>query len=178
VSNEAHVVQNDEPRPGTSAENIVPSAREIELLRKERDLATREAELLRRELELMRMTPQREVNAPERVSVKKWQDLKDLIGEFSGNDLDYDRWERQARTLLTSYSLDYHQAKALICSRLSGKALRWYHSRDCVELSCDDLFRELRRIYGQRLDPLTLRHQLEARVWNAGETFRTTFTIR
>jgi len=59
------------------------SRKEIELLRKERDLAIREAELLRRELELVRMTPQSEVNVP--TGVKKWKELENMIGEFSGN---------------------------------------------------------------------------------------------
>lgn len=112
-----------------SAENVVPMTREIELLRRERDLAAREAELLRRELELLRMSPRQEEYVPDRVGVRKWQDLKDLIGEFSGSELDYDRWEKQAKTLLASYDLDNHKAKALICSRLSGKTLKWYHSR-------------------------------------------------
>lgn len=179
--NGTHEPQDDEARPGTTAESVTPtasaenavlSAREIELLRKERDLAERENELLRRELELARMTPPRGGSALSRAEVRKWQDLKDLIGEFSGNDLDYDCWEKQAKTLLASYDLDDHKAKALVCSKLSSKALKWYHSRiDCIELSSDDLFRELRRMYGQQADPLMLRRKLEARTWNAGESF-------
>jgi len=79
-----------EPPPGTSTQVDVPTLREIELLRKERDLAAREAELLRRELELLRMTSRSE-DTPVRVGVRKWQELKNLVGEFSGNNLDFDR---------------------------------------------------------------------------------------
>lgn len=165
-------VQSDGPQP--SAQDGY-TLREIEFLRRERDLAAREAELLRRELELLRMssrTEEDDVRPPVRPKIKKWQELKDLVGEFSGNNLDFDRWEKQIKKLLSTYELDDHRAKALVCSRLSGKALNWYHSRvDCVDLSCDDLLRELRRMYGQRPDQLVLRRELEARIWNADETF-------
>ncbi|EFN88742.1 hypothetical protein EAI_03152 [Harpegnathos saltator] len=93
ASNGTHEVQTDEPRPGTSGENVISTAREIELLRRERDLAEREAEILKRALDLIRMAPPREENVSGRIGVRKWQDLKDLIGEFSGGELDYDRWE-------------------------------------------------------------------------------------
>lgn len=164
--------QPDKPQQGTSAQTTGSIPQEVELLRRERNLAVREAELLRRELELLRMSPRLEEDASVRTSVKKWQELKDLVGEFSGNNLDFDRWEKQVRKLLSSYDLDDYRAKALVCNRLSGKALKWYHSRvDCVDLSCDDLLRELKRMYGQQPDQLILRRELEARVWNTGETF-------
>ncbi|EFN80933.1 hypothetical protein EAI_12930 [Harpegnathos saltator] len=111
ASNGTHEVQTDEPRPGTSVENVISTAREIELLRKERDLTEREAEILRRELDLLRMAPRREENVSGRIGVRKWQDLKDLIGEFSGGELDYDRWEKQAKALLASYDLDQNSTK-------------------------------------------------------------------
>lgn len=171
-SNESGEEQNDELRPETIDQPTMPSPREIELLRKEKDLAEREAELLRRELELLRMTPQSEVSVMSQTNVKKWKELENLIGEFHGNHLDLDRWEKQVRTLLTSYTLHDHQAKALVCSRLKGKALKWYHSRaDCVELSSENLLQELRKMFGQRPDPLALRRELEARIWCTGETF-------
>lgn len=164
--------QLEEPQPGTSAQAAVSTLREIEFVRKERDLAAREAELLRRKLELLRMSLRQEKDASARASVKKWQELKDLVGEFNGNNLDYDQWEKQIKKLLSSYNLDDHRAKALVCNRLSGKALKWYHSRaDCVELSHDNFLRELRRMYRQQSDQLALRRELEARVWNAGKSF-------
>ncbi|KMQ88084.1 hypothetical protein RF55_12486 [Lasius niger] len=164
--------QADEAQQGPSTQTVIPSQREIELLRKERDLAAREAELLRRELELLRMSPLSVAAVPAQTGVRKWQELKDLIGEFSGNSLDFGRWEKQMNKLLATYNLDEHKAKALLCSRLTGKALKWYHSRvDCVDLSCSDLLRELKKMYGQRPDSLLLRREFEARTWHAGETF-------
>lgn len=156
-------VQPDEPQAGMSVQ-VAPTQREIEILRKERYLAAREAEILRRELELLRMSTPHETTTPNRNSTGKWQELKDLVGEFNGNDSDFDRWERQVRKLLAAYDLDNHRAKALVCSRLTGKALKWYHSRaDCIELSHNDLLRELKKMYGLRPDPLLLRREFEAR---------------
>ncbi|XP_011874435.1 PREDICTED: uncharacterized protein LOC105565665, partial [Vollenhovia emeryi] len=165
-------VLDDESQREVGAQSVVMAVQENDLLRRERDLAAREVELLRRELELLRTTQQPGGNVPVRASVRKWQDLKDLIGECDGGNLDFDRWEKQVEKLLSSYDLSEHQAKALICSKLSGKALRWFHSRiDCVELSCEDLLQGLKQMYGQRVDPLKLRRKLQARMWNAGESF-------
>lgn len=95
-----------------------------------------------------------------------------MIDEYNGSNQDFDLWKKQVEKLLSSFDVDEHQAKALLCSKLSGKALRWYHSRiDCIELNCNDLLQELKRMYGQRLDLLILRRELETRVWNAGESF-------
>ncbi|EZA62932.1 hypothetical protein X777_15524 [Ooceraea biroi] len=164
-------LQSDEPQPGTSAQEIAPTLQEVELLRRERDLAAREAALLRREIELLRMSPQPEGNLT-RPSVKKWQELKDLVGEFSGSNADFERWDKQVKKLLSTYNLDDHRAKALVCSRLAGKALKWYHSRiDCVDLTCEALLQELKKMYGQRPDRLLLRREFEARVWTTSETF-------
>jgi len=111
------------------------------------------------------MTPGTEENIHARAGTRKWQDLKELIGVFDGNSYDYGRWEKQARKLLSTYDLDDFKAKALICSRLTDKALKWYHSRiDCVELSCNDLLNELSKMYGFRPDQLALRREMEARV--------------
>lgn len=75
------------------------------------------------------------------------------------------------RKLLSSYELSA-QAKALVCSRLTGKALKWYHSGvDCVEMNCEDLLQGLKKMYGQRPNLLVLRRELEARVWKPSETF-------
>ena len=165
-------IDSDELPEGARAQTVIPTLREVELLRKERDLTARETELLRRELELLRMAPRPDKDAFFQANIKKWQELKDLVGEFDGNNLDFERWEKQIKQLLSSYDLDDHKAKALVCSRLSGKALKWYHSRaDCVELNSNSLLQELKKMYGQRPDQLSLRREFEARVWNAGETF-------
>ncbi|XP_076660976.1 uncharacterized protein LOC143364587 [Halictus rubicundus] len=146
--------------------------RELDVLRRERDVIAWENELLRRELALLRETPSSETIPSGWTRVKKWQELKHIVGEFSGSSNDFDRWEKQVRGLLSTYELDYHQAKALVCSRLTGRALKWYHSRiDCVDLTAHELLRELKRLYGQRPDPLCLRRELEARKWGVEESF-------
>lgn len=118
------------------------------------------------------MTPSTENEMPIGACVRKWKELENFVGTFDGNGLDLNRWEKQLRKLLVSYKLDEHQAKALVCSRMIGKALKWYHSRvDCVELSSEDLLREVRKMFGLRSDPLALRREMEARKWNSGEVF-------
>ncbi|KYN26862.1 hypothetical protein ALC57_03764 [Trachymyrmex cornetzi] len=165
-SQQATNVINTTVDPSTSRQG------QADLLRRERDIAQREAELLRRELEMLRVTSRPETNTPLRAKVRKWQELKDLIGKFNGTNRDFDRWEKQMHTLLSTYDLSNHEAKALVCSKLTGKAQKWYHSRvDCVELSCDNLLNELKKMYEQRPDQLSLRRELEARTWKAGETF-------
>lgn len=173
-SSEASEEQLDEePRSEAFVQTqTMPSLREFELLRRERDLAAREAELLRRELDLLRMTPHLEVTAPSRSGMEKWKELENLIGEFTGDPLSFVQWEKQVRKLLTSYELNDHQAKALVCNKLKGKALKWFHSRaDSVDLSCENLLQELKKMYGQQADPLMLRRKLEARMWTTDETF-------
>ncbi|CAK9805834.1 hypothetical protein ANTPLA_LOCUS4682 [Anthophora plagiata] len=111
---------------------------EIELLRRERDLAEREIQLLRRELELAR----RETPTSGSLSVSsheaRWADVKELLGDFDGSGRDIRCWENQIRKLIETYKLEDHAAKALVCHKLKGKALSWYHSReDCVEMTCE-----------------------------------------
>ncbi|XP_076301534.1 uncharacterized protein LOC143219409 [Lasioglossum baleicum] len=165
---------SDETRHRPDTRGLVDeiTLRELDVLRRERDVVVRENELFRRELALLRETPRSEASASGRTRVKKWQELKEIVGEFGGNSKDFDRWEKQVRGLLSTYELDNHQAKALVCSRLTGRALKWYHSRmDCVELGTDELLKELKRLYGQRLDPLCLRRELETRKWAVEESF-------
>ncbi|CAK9827465.1 Gag polyprotein [Anthophora retusa] len=148
------------------------SASEIKLLSRERDLAEREIQLLRRELELAR----RETPASSSPSVSgheaRWTDVKDLLGDFDGSGRDIRGWENQIRKLIETYKLEDHAAKALVCHKLKGKALSWYHSReDCVEMTCDQLLRALRGMYGQRTNGLLLRREFEHRLWRVNETF-------
>lgn len=60
-------------------------------MRRKRDLANRETELLRKELEILRATPRSMGNESVQISMRKWQELKDLIGEFDGKNGDFDR---------------------------------------------------------------------------------------
>lgn len=165
ASEQSYEERIDEPRQNDLRD------REMEILRRERELAEREVELLRREVEMLRATPRPREGVTPQGGTKKWKEVKELIGDFDGSR-DFDRWENQILKLITSYGLEGHEAKALVCSRLTGRALKWYHSRtDCVDLTYVDLLREMKTMYGQRADPLTLRRELEARKWAAGEAF-------
>ena len=49
-----------------------------------------------------------------------------------------DEWERQVKLLKTAYKLVDDVTRVLICSRLKGKALSWFHSRpEHIEMSTD-----------------------------------------
>lgn len=142
------------------------------------EIASEEGELerLRREIEIEELRAQlarlRSRSEEHQEARPNWKEIKDLVGKFDGSNWSFEQWEKQMRQLLAFYKLDEHSAKALVCSRLSGKAMKWYHSRtDCVELSHLRLLEELKRMYGQRIDKLALRRELEARKWRANEAF-------
>jgi len=62
--------------------------------------------------------------------------------------------------------------KTIICNKLRGKSLKWYYSRtDCIELSVEDLLKELRKIFDLRLNKLQLRREFGERKWKSFETF-------
>lgn len=85
--------------PGTTSTQVIFHAGEVELLRREKELAEREVELLRRELDVTRMTPRSEEMFVLAES-KRWQEFKELVSEFDGNNLDFQRWEGQVNKLL------------------------------------------------------------------------------
>nr|XP_034174050.1 uncharacterized protein LOC117601439 [Osmia lignaria] len=145
---------------------------EVELLRRERDVTERENQLLRRKLEMLRVMPRENSLAPTHSNLMKWKDVKEMIGNYDGNSYDYNIWEKQVRQLICSYSLDDCAAKALLCSKLSGKALKWYHSRsDCIEMNYEQLLSEIKKMFGQRVNSLTLRREFETRKWTPDEIF-------
>jgi len=97
--------------------------------------------------------------------------VKELIGEFDGNARNYDAWEKQIK-LVRKCSLDDLKMKTIICNKLRGKSLKWYYSRtDCIELSVEDLLKELRKIFDLRLNKLQLRREFGERKWKSFETF-------
>ncbi|XP_046144395.1 uncharacterized protein K02A2.6-like [Osmia bicornis bicornis] len=162
-------------RPIDFSSQSVPSnsqLSEVKLLRRGRDVAERENQLLRRELEMLRFMPRENSLTPTHSSSMKWKDVKEMIGNYDGNSHDHNIWEKQLRQLISSYALDNCAAKALLCSKLSGKALKWYHSRsDCIEMNHEQLLTEIKKMFGQRVNSLTLRREFEARKWTPDEIF-------
>ncbi|KYN17402.1 hypothetical protein ALC57_10311 [Trachymyrmex cornetzi] len=78
------------PSRSTSPHTVTSIPREVNLLRRERDLAERETELLRREVALLKTTPTTEPGTPTLATARKWQELKNLVGEYDGSNLDFD----------------------------------------------------------------------------------------
>ncbi|XP_076620054.1 uncharacterized protein LOC143341206 [Colletes latitarsis] len=144
---------------------------ELELLHRERELAQREIQLLRRELEVARLTPNSR-DSPVRTRETNWCNVKEMIGNFDGNNCKVGVWVRQVRRLVDANSLDNQAAKALVCHKLTGKALKWYYSKpDCVDMTCDEVLSGLCGMFEQKLSVLSMRHEFEQRVWKTEESF-------
>ncbi|KAK2578393.1 hypothetical protein KPH14_012644 [Odynerus spinipes] len=62
--------------------------------------------------------------------------------------------------------------EALICSKLKGKPLQWFHScPEHVQMNIDNLLRNIEDTFGQRLSRLDRRRLLEKRQWQKNEHF-------
>ncbi|KAG7203871.1 hypothetical protein KM043_017925 [Ampulex compressa] len=180
---EATTVQEEsvEPRSALSIENRV---NELDLLRRERELVDREIRLLRRELEVMRLEAQTRADKfpeaqsradkfPEARKVEiRWTDVKYLISDYDGVNYNINIWEAQVSKLIEMYGLCEQAAKAMVCHKLKGKALRWYRSRpNCVEMTVGQLLNGLRTKFGQWSNILYLKQKFEKRNWRSNESF-------
>ena len=103
--------------------------KEVNFLRRERDLIRWELELTRRELELSRASPASATiqQVSPHVNINT---LKDLLSDFLGIDTDFRKWKNQFKLLKSTYKLDDNHGHLLMGSKLKGKALKWFHSRD------------------------------------------------
>lgn len=164
--------RRDEPEIATGTRET-----EIEIMRHERDLAEREVRVLRREMELLRMATSAPAPAPVMATAPHertvtWKAAKDMIGNFDAESGTFRNWDKQVRSIVRMYELSLLEAKALVCSKLQGKAARWYQSRDdCVDLTYTEVLDELGRMYDHRPNKLRLRRDFEARQWKHGESF-------
>ena len=171
----------DLPRPPSPPSESV-DVRDMNILRKERELAEREVQLLRREVEMMRemqrlsmggqllqnSASQVERHAPVVVN----EAMKAMLDYFDGNGGALDTWVRQLALLRMTYQLNSGAAKVLAVSRLRGQALKWFHSKpEHIEISVDELVKELRDMFGDRVDRIAARREFENRVWRTEETF-------
>lgn len=129
-----------------------------------------EKELTRRELEFFRnaspntvqpLTPHIDLNT-----------MKDMLGDFSGSEMDFRIWKDQFIMLKSTYRLDDEQGRLLLDSKLKGKALRWFHSnKRYIAMPVNDLLIEIGTMFDRREDRLTLRKKFETRTWKASESF-------
>lgn len=160
----------DDEQDAADAPTITP--REVDLLRCEKELAEREVQLLRREMDMLRVSQRADsTDFNARQSGARLKDIKDMLGDFDGNARNFSFWEQQIRYLKYTCGLDDLDTKAIICSKLKGKAREWYHSRpDCVEMNAEDVLRELRKMFDLRPSKLQLRREFD-RKWKVSETF-------
>ncbi|KYN45070.1 hypothetical protein ALC56_00544 [Trachymyrmex septentrionalis] len=90
----------------------------MEVLRREKELAERQLRLLQREVDLIRANQGGNSDSYNVRRGTKLIDVKDLIGEFDRNVMNYDVWEKQINFLVRKYSLDNLEIKAIICNKL------------------------------------------------------------
>lgn len=61
-------------------------------------------------------------------------------------------------------------AKILVGMRLKGKASEWFHSKEHIKLTFDELLEELKRMFQFRQSKVTLRKKFQERTWNKSES--------
>ncbi|KAH0944330.1 hypothetical protein HN011_012245, partial [Eciton burchellii] len=71
-----------------------------------------------------------------------------------------------------TYQLSLKHMRILIGLRLRSRALAWLHSsRRHMQLSTEELLKELEAMYDQRADSMILHEEFRAREWRKDETF-------
>ncbi|KAK2578095.1 hypothetical protein KPH14_012234 [Odynerus spinipes] len=134
---------------------VAQNAHELDLLRRERDLMDCELQLMRREVEFLRGA--QGSHDPQEILRTEPMRRTRKCGT-------YEIWEKQAR--------DGDGMKVLICSRLRGRAVEWFHSKaEFIEMSFEGILEEMRKMYGQRVSRVTRKKEFEARIRKKGETF-------
>ena len=101
---------------------VVHNNQEIDFLRRERKLLLRELDLARRQNDLLRSSPrvEPEQRQPRSVHINT---VKDLLGDFKGNNVDFRKWQEQFKLLCEVYNLNDNHARLLLGAKLKGKAL-------------------------------------------------------
>lgn len=150
--------------------------RELMLVKRELAVQKRETELLKRENEMMTKKKSVPTHDDDGKSMMNFSVVKDLIPEFAGADDNYEQWELQLRSVLAVFKLDENSSRALISTRLKGRALRWFHSKaDIMSVPIDELLTEMGTIFKDRASRLMLKQKFEGRKWSSSETFQEYF---
>jgi adenylate kinase family enzyme len=150
-----------------------------------REALEMELEMMRRELELLKArsatgSASGTQRTPARTSVETgWvrseitiNTIAELLPEFDGAKGGFCMWRDQLRFLEETYQLNPKHMKILVELRLRGKVLTWLHSsRKHMQLSTEELLRELEPMYDQQADSMTLHEEFRARKWRKDETF-------
>lgn len=110
----------------------------------------------------------REVTYTQRINVTS---IAELLNTFDGTPRDYEAWEGQIKLLKEAYRLEDDMAKILVGMRLKGRASEWFHSKsEHIQLSFDELLRELSRMFRFKQSKITLRKTFEERKWKQSES--------
>ena len=157
-----------------SSSHPTMDARSVDILQEERKLAEREIQLLRREVEMMREMQRLNIGgqfaSPSTARVN--ESMRAMLSYFDGSDEAFDAWEGQLALLRTTYRLGSDATKLLAVSCLKDQALEWFHSKpEHIGMPIDDLMKELRDIFGDRVHRIAARREFERQTWKREETF-------
>lgn len=149
------------------------------LLQRELELLRRENALLQREMRWSALSENDGVTATPRAPVTsavRIRDISDLLPDFTGDKDTFDTWKSQAEILRTTYRLDEDAMKILLSSHLKGKAYEWFHSSAAhLQLTINELFGRMDRMFNYRRSKLELRKNFEKRSWQSAESFSAYF---
>ncbi|XP_033217933.1 uncharacterized protein LOC117173458 isoform X2 [Belonocnema kinseyi] len=82
------------------------------------------------------------------------------------------QWEKQLQLLSATYKLNDNLAKILLSSKLRSNALEWFHSKsDHIEMSMEDLLKDMKQMFDHRPNRLERRRLFEERKWKFNEAF-------
>ncbi|XP_033217931.1 uncharacterized protein LOC117173458 isoform X1 [Belonocnema kinseyi] len=158
--------------PLNSSTNLTLMQREMKLMRRERDLLAREVRLLQRQNQVQGHSITGSSNSLSSHSNVNIRDISDLLSEFSGSNRNFYQWEKQLQLLSATYKLNDNLAKILLSSKLRSNALEWFHSKsDHIEMSMEDLLKDMKQMFDHRPNRLERRRLFEERKWKFNEAF-------
>lgn len=159
--------------------------REMELIKKELELIKRERDLLAKENDLLKKTADLErtrnstaaelsnlsVLQQSRVDTVSFGVLREFLPEFDGSS-NLDIWAVQLKSVGDAYGVDDNMLRALLISKLRGKALAWLQSTASYATeTTDSLLAQMEQLFGKKEGKLLLRRNFEGRKWQYGESF-------
>lgn len=115
-----------------------------------------------------------QVTAPENVVGPRINitAVAEMLNQFDGNSEQCENWVKRLNFLKASFNLNDGMAKVLLTMRLKGRAAEWIYSKpEYVNLTFDNVVKELKAMFGHRLSKMTVKNKFEKRVWLASETF-------
>ncbi|XP_037825491.1 uncharacterized protein LOC119614633 [Lucilia sericata] len=101
--------------------------------------------------------------------------LKELLPEYDGSTAPT-IFVAQVRNIMELYSVDISTVKALLMSKVKGKAQCWLHAKsNYLHEDLNKLLDELTELFGDKENKLSIRRKFEYRKWQYNEDFITYF---